>query len=103
MTDEVVVEQLFSNGQVVFQYVDSEGKPSMDLAYNPSGSMRSIAAICDPTGRIFGLMPHPERYLDPLSHPESQLQKVLEKLPSEGLGLQIFRNGVEYALEKLVR
>ncbi len=101
--DEAVVEQLFSNGQVVFQYVDSDGKPSMDLAHNPSGSMRSVAAICDPTGRIFGLMPHPERYTNPHVHPQSQLQRVMSKLPSEGLGLQIFRNGVEYALENLVR
>ena len=101
--NQTLIRTLFAQSLVVFQYVDQNGVPSMDLAYNPSGSMYSVAALCDPSGRVFGLMPHPERYVNPLQHPQSQLQKALGRLPCEGAGLQIIRNGVDYALENLVR
>ncbi len=121
VADKDVCKKLFDQGQVVFQYVDKSGNPTMKFPENPNGSMEAIAGICDPTGRIFGLMPHPERYNDPLNHPNAYLQKVLTKqsklaeknkkdlgedvkkmvdevglLPEEGLGIQIFRNAVEY-------
>ena len=95
VADEGLVKELFDNGQVVFRYADSEGNATMEHPANPNGSVSSIAGICDPTGKIFGLMPHPERYNCPGNHPLAGLQKITGSLPKEGLGIQIFRNGVE--------
>jgi phosphoribosylformylglycinamidine synthase len=64
---------------------------------NPNGAVDDIAGICDPTGRIFGLMPHPEAYVDRTNHP----QWTRRDLPDEGEGLKIFRNAVAYAGEHL--
>jgi|SRR6056297_409477 len=114
-------QDLFSRGNVVFQYANNLGEPTMKFPQNPNGSAESIAGICDNTGRIFGLMPHPERYNSSQNHPSSSLQEILSRdyvnksdpniskrfkryggLPQEGAGLQIFRNGVEYAKRNLM-
>ena len=63
--------------------------------------MNDIAGICDPTGRIFGLMPHPEAFLSPFNSPYWTSQKISGKLPKEGQGVAIFRNAVEFARENL--
>lgn len=55
------IEQLFANGQVATQYVDADGKPTMDAVANPNGSMYAIEGITSPDGRIFGKMAHCER------------------------------------------
>ena len=52
-----------SSGRVVLRYVDAQG--NVTAAANPNGAQRNIAGICDPTGRILGLMPHPERLFEP--------------------------------------
>ena len=52
-----------------------------------------VAGICDPTGRVLGLMPHPERFIHPTQHPRWTREGVGE----EGDGLALFRNAVEYA------
>lgn len=59
---------------------------------NPNGSLNDIAGICDPTGRIFGLMPHPERFVELTQHPEWR------RLPRDVKphGLKIFENAVNY-------
>ena len=56
-----VVADLIANGQVATQYVDLEGKPSMDIDVNPNGSMEAIEGIFSPDGRVFGKMGHTER------------------------------------------
>jgi phosphoribosylformylglycinamidine synthase subunit PurQ / glutaminase len=56
-------------GQVVLKYADREGIPTETYPDNPNGSPGAVAGLCDPTGRIFGLMPHPERFVDPWHHP----------------------------------
>ena len=63
---------------------------------NPNGSINAIAGITDPSGRILGLMPHPEGFINPENHPLWN-----RKRPEEGEGLKIFRNGVEYARKNL--
>ncbi|MGL4854169.1 MAG: phosphoribosylformylglycinamidine synthase subunit PurQ, partial [Lentisphaeria bacterium] len=68
----------------------------------PNGSTDAIAGICDKSGRIFGLMPHPEAYLSPFNYPHWITQKQNGSLPKEGLGLQIFRNAVEFAKANLI-
>ena len=60
---------------------------------NPNGSVDDIAGLCDPSGRIFGLMPHPEAFIEATNHP-SWTRK--DALANEGQGLQMFRNAVEF-------
>jgi len=114
IASEEIRKKLFEQGLVVYQYADSEGKPTMNFPANPNGSLDAIAGICDPTGRIFGLMPHPERYNNLRNYNLFTLQDILnrdyidknnplvaERLklisnPKEAPGLEIFRNGIRY-------
>ncbi len=57
------------SGLVVFRYIDNSGKPTQHYPENPNDSTNAIAGICDPSGRIFGLMPHPEKNIDKTQHP----------------------------------
>ena len=91
LQDEATLRQLQENHQIVFRYVDAQGNPTPEA--NPNGSVANIAGICDPTGRILALMPHPERHIFPTQHP----RWTREGLKKEGDGLIIFRNAVEYA------
>jgi phosphoribosylformylglycinamidine synthase len=90
--DKLTLERLIKNGQVAFQYCDEKGALA-GYPYNPNGSTESIAGICDETGRILGLMPHPERHVLAQQHPRWTQNKKNIK----GDGFQIFKNGVEYA------
>ena len=56
-----MLKQLAVNGQIATQYVDFDGNPSMDIAFNPNGSAMAIEGITSPDGRIFGKMGHSER------------------------------------------
>ncbi len=94
--DKSVLERIKRNHQIIFQYCDAEGR-KRGYPYNPNGSVEDIAGICDETGRILGLMPHPERHMDKAQHPQSG--KVHGS--RGGDGLQIFLNGVEYAKKHL--
>ena len=84
------------------QYADREGVPTMAYPLNPNGSTEAIAGICDPTGRIFGKMPHATAYLSPYNHPHWTRENITEEPLKEGGGVQIFRNAVEYVKRKLV-
>ena len=97
------IDRLFKNNQVVMQYAGDDGEPAGGRwPVNPNGSFSDIAGICDPTGRIFGLMPHPEAFHDMTNHPDWTRKK--ESLSREGKGIEswegdgirIFRNGVEF-------
>ncbi len=89
--DEKVLQTLTENDQVVFQYVNPNNEPA-DYPWNPNGSVNDIAGICDSTGRIFGLMPHPERHFHPIQHP----RWTREGLQKEADGRIIFQNAVDY-------
>lgn len=89
--DESVLQELKTNDQIVFQYVRPDGELD-GYPWNPNGSIENIAGICDPTGRIFGLMPHPERHFHPTQHP----RWTREGLKPEADGVKIFRNAVAY-------
>ncbi|HDI00739.1 MAG: phosphoribosylformylglycinamidine synthase I [Candidatus Latescibacterota bacterium] len=91
-----VIKSIEENAQVVLRYVDPSGELS-GYPWNPNGSLGNIAGICDPTGRIFGLMPHPERHIDGFQHP----RWTREGLKEEGDGMGIFRNAVRYVRENL--
>ena len=94
--DRTVLEQLLGFGQIVLQYCDSQGREA-GYPWNPNGSVGNIAGICDPTGKIFGLMPHPERHMEAVQHP----RWTREGRTGDGDGLRIFRNGVKWAEKHL--
>ncbi|OPY90512.1 MAG: Phosphoribosylformylglycinamidine synthase [Syntrophaceae bacterium PtaU1.Bin231] len=64
----------------------------MDYPANPNGAEDAIAGICSETGRIFGLMPHPEAYSHRTNHP----RWTREDLPEEGMGLALFKNAAKF-------
>ena len=94
--DEPLIEKLSEQNLVVCKYTGPDLKATMEYPANPNGSLESIAGICDPSGRIFGLMPHPEAYHSPYNHPFWTRLKTEGRLPKEGEGVQIFRNAVKY-------
>lgn len=101
--DSDALEQLESHGHVAMRYVHPEtSQTTLDLPHNPNGSVNGIAAICDTSGRVFGMMPHPEAYLSPFNHPHWIRQKINGVLPEVGLGRQIFENAVRFAAAELV-
>lgn len=89
------LDLLKRNGQVVLQYVDAEGRPTAAYPANPNGSTDAIAGLCDASGRVLGLMPHPERFQDPTQHPEWTRRRI-----EEAQGLAVFRNAFRH-LEQL--
>jgi phosphoribosylformylglycinamidine synthase len=90
-SSEPAAEELLERGQVVLRFVDAEGRHDRYPA-NPNGSTAGIAGLCDPTGRIFGLMPHPDRFFDHTQHPQWTRRKP-EGKPD---GLSIFLNAVRH-------
>jgi phosphoribosylformylglycinamidine synthase subunit PurQ / glutaminase len=95
--DKVLIRRLEALGCVPCRYADPEtGEATQRFPHNPNGSLNAIAGLCDPSGRIFGLMPHPEAYLYPENHPHWEVQRDCGALPEQGLGLSLFRNAVEH-------
>ena len=101
MPTEQDLDNLDTNHLLTVRYVDpttptGEGIQDELLSFpmSPNGSMRNIAGICDATGLVFGLMPHPEAFYSMWLHPEHTSMDLGENW--EGEGLQIFRNAVEY-------
>jgi phosphoribosylformylglycinamidine synthase subunit PurQ / glutaminase len=103
---EGVLDKLQENNQAALFYTLPSGEPAQGrFPDNPNGSLLDIAGICDPSGRIFGLMPHPEAYHHFTQHPNWTLQKAIrqregkELETEEGAGLKIFKNAFEYLQE----
>ena len=84
---ENIRQAMWENDQVALVY---------DNGSNPNGSVDDIAGVCDATGLVFGLMPHPERYIEPFQHPAWTSQKPL---PAVGRGLRVFENAVRHVSE----
>ncbi len=96
MRDAAAAEELVGNQQIAMRYCDADGQTGDEpLAFpsNPNGAEWNVAGICDASGRIFGLMPHPERFLFPTNHPSWTRQS---NLGPHGEGLRIFENAVAY-------
>lgn len=92
--DESFLSQWEQNGQIALQYADATGNSGRELLpapENPNGSVWNIAGISDPSGRILGLMPHPERFLFATQHP----QWTRLGLTGHGSGRQVFQNAVD--------
>jgi phosphoribosylformylglycinamidine synthase subunit PurQ / glutaminase len=91
--DPAVLEALKSNEQLALRYCRPGGlNGQVPYPHNPNGSAANVAGVCDSTGRIFGLMPHPERHVDATQHP----RWTREGLADAGDGLAIFQNAVRY-------
>ncbi|MDO3379867.1 phosphoribosylformylglycinamidine synthase subunit PurQ [Geoalkalibacter halelectricus] len=84
----------------VLKYSDPafEG-PAFDYPLNPNGSIAAIAGVCDPSGRLFGLMPHPEAYVHRTHHPRWTREA---DLPEEGMGLWLYQNAVRFIRDHLL-
>lgn len=89
--DSPSLDEFRGSGQIALRYANGAGIAS-GYPDNPNGSQESIAGICDPSGRAFGLMPHPERFIDATQHP----RWTREGLQDEADGVAIFRNAVRF-------
>ncbi len=89
--DESILNKITMNRQIVFKYVNEQGE-EIGYPWNPNGSVQNIAGICDQTGQILGMMPHPERHVEPTQHP----RWTRNGLKEFGNGFLIFRNAVDY-------
>jgi len=89
VTDLEVLPQL----KVALYYTDEHGDNKVGYPHNPNGSVANIAGICDSSGRVFGLMPHPERHVRGTQHPQWTRLGARE----HGDGFRVFRNAVEWA------
>ncbi|MFP4472961.1 MAG: phosphoribosylformylglycinamidine synthase I [Candidatus Omnitrophota bacterium] len=95
---EDILRRMQDNGQVIFRYAAADGSVP-DYPLNPNGSADNIAGITDCTGRILGMMPHPERHFLFRQHP---YWTRLDKPGELGEGAEIFKNGVRYVKENLL-
>lgn len=92
--DETYRKALWDNDQVALVYSKADGSPANRVfPDNPNGSIDDIAGVCDASGVVFGLMPHPERYVDPTQH---FAWTRIKPLPKVGQGLKIFENAVNH-------
>jgi phosphoribosylformylglycinamidine synthase len=93
------LERIEGEHLAVFKYSDPDFvQPTMEFPHNPNGSQNAIAGICDGSGRIMGLMPHPEAFVHYTQHP----RWTREQLPEEGDGLILYKNAAEYVRKNLV-
>ena len=91
-----VIQKIEKNNLVAFRYIDSFGKRTQKYPENPNGSLQAIAGITDPTGRILGLMPHPERFIFREQHPNWRRLSVRQAQDLRPQGLPIFENMIKY-------
>ncbi|TWU25725.1 phosphoribosylformylglycinamidine synthase I [Bythopirellula polymerisocia] len=87
--DQSALKRFEEAGQLVLRYADVGGSVQ---PFNPNGAEQDVAGMCDTTGRVFGLMPHPERFVDFTQHPNWTRREDR----GEGVGLALFRNAVRY-------
>jgi phosphoribosylformylglycinamidine synthase len=87
--DKAILDKIEANGQVGLRYVDARGRQS-GYPFNPNGSLNAIAGITDTTGKVLGLMPHPERCIAGHHQPSWQDEEAI------AFGLRFFENAVDY-------
>jgi phosphoribosylformylglycinamidine (FGAM) synthase-like amidotransferase family enzyme len=95
--DAETLQRLKSDGHVAFKYVDAHGREG-PFPVNPNGSVESIAGLVDATGRVLGLMPHPERFVRRTQHPH--WSRLAPDLAPDGI--RIFHNAVRYVRQTLL-
>lgn len=95
--DADILKIIEKKQQIALHYCDPNYQTTMNYPFNPNGSVASIAGICDQSGRIFGLMPHPEAFSDLTNHPRWTRGESSTQI----LGLQIFSSAVHFAESNL--
>jgi phosphoribosylformylglycinamidine synthase len=105
---EATLTELQRNNQVALQYAMPDGTLADGrFPFNPNGAVDDIAGICDPTGRIFGLMPHPEAFHHPTHHPDWTRRKAIARRAGNSpqfetpVGVRMLQNGVDYIRGRL--
>lgn len=91
IADEKVIKKIENLGLVAFRYVDKSGNPTQRYPANPNGSTNAIAGITDPTGLVFGMMPHPEKFVDITQYPNWRREKIIKPH-----GLPLFENIIKF-------
>jgi phosphoribosylformylglycinamidine synthase len=95
LSSEAVRERILESRLNCLTYVDGGGNPTDVYPANPNGAALNCAGLTDPTGQIFGLMPHPEAYLALYNHPDwAGRKRRTPELGDDGEGLALFRNVV---------
>lgn len=84
--------ELEARGQLVLRYEGSSAGGPVAYPDNPNGSQADVAGVADESGCVFGLMPHPERNIDPTHHPQWTRRSIRDR----GEGLRVFENAVAY-------
>jgi phosphoribosylformylglycinamidine synthase subunit PurQ / glutaminase len=96
--DPAILARLHKENRIAVQYRGADdGAPTMTYPANPNGAIDAIAGICNDTGRIFGLMPHPEAYLHRTNHP----RWTRDDIPETGMGLIVFQNAVDFIRQQV--
>lgn len=88
--DKNMIKKIEDDNMVVLRYTDTTGNPTQTYPQNPNGSTNAIAGICDTTGRVFGLMPHPECFTRKEQHPNWRREHIQPQ------GLPLFQNMITY-------
>jgi len=97
---EPLLDEIESRHLATLVYSDEAyGEGTMDYPANPNGSARAIAGVCDESGRLFGLMPHPEAYVHRTHHPRWTREP---ELPEEGMGLWLYQNAITFIRDELL-
>jgi phosphoribosylformylglycinamidine synthase subunit PurQ / glutaminase len=100
--EKTILKKIEKMGLVVMRYAKPDGSLAKgEFPYNPNGSVNDIAAICDKSGRILGMMPHPERntfltHRDDWTYLKEKAKRKGRSIPEESEGLTIFKNAVKY-------
>ncbi len=90
-----VIKKVEDKNLVAFRYVDDYGNSTQEYPQNPNGSLNAIAGVTDPTGRIFGMMPHPEKFVDITQYPNWRREKI-----SKPDGAFIFEEMIKFVKEE---
>lgn len=93
--NEATLDRLEQHGQLALRYVDAAGQTTEAWPANPNGSARGVAGICDASGRLLGVMPHPDAFLHPWQHPD--WRRTAEPSGLAARGLALFESGLRAA------
>jgi len=94
-------KEIVNNNLNCLTYCDDKGNETSEYPLNPNGSDLNCAGLTDETGRVFGMMPHPEAFLSLYNHPNwAQLKRHNPEISEDGEGLKIFKNIVEFIQDK---
>jgi phosphoribosylformylglycinamidine synthase len=99
--DDAVRAALWENDQVALVYTRPDGSAANgEFPHNPNGSIDDIAGVCDASGLVLGLMPHPERFVSSIQHP-AWTRRAAEtgSETGDGAGIKLFRNAARHVQE----